>query len=119
MPLKSMFYVQDDLWHETFCKIKDSNQVSNVSLIGCYNISTPCTIGIRKRYIVIPAYMIAFFDEEEIGFILEHEFYHVKHRDLLRKLLVLFLNCLNWFNPLYYLFVKIFQNGQKLPVMKM
>lgn len=103
---KSMFYVQDDLWHETFCKIKDSNQVSNVSLIGCCNISTPCTIGIRKRYIVIPAYMIAFFDEEEIGFILEHEFYHVKHRDLLRKLLVLFLNCLNWFNPLYYLLMK-------------
>lgn len=103
---KSMFYVQDDLWHETFCKIKDSNQVSNVSLIGCCNISTPCIIGIRKRYIVIPAYMIAFFDEEEIGFILEHEFYHVKHRDLLRKLLVLFLNCLNWFNPLYYLLMK-------------
>ena len=50
--------------------------------------------------------MIAFFDEEEIGFILEHEFYHVKHRDLLRKLLVLFLNCLNWFNPLYYLLMK-------------
>ena len=55
---------------------------------------------------MIPAYMIAFFDEEEIGFILEHEFYHVKHRDLLRKLLVLFLNCLNWFNPLYYLLMK-------------
>ena len=103
---KSMFYVQDDLWHEKFCKIKNSNRVSNVSLIGCCNISTPCTIGVRKRYIVIPAYMIAFFDEEEVGFILEHEFYHVKHQDLLRKLLVLFLNCLNWFNPLYYFLMK-------------
>lgn len=103
---KSMFYVQDDLWHEKFCKIKNSNRVSNVNLIGSCNISTPCTIGIRKRYIVIPAYMIAFFDDEEIGFILEHEFYHVKHRDLLRKVLVLFLNCLNWFNPLYYFLMK-------------
>ena len=28
------------------------------------------------------------------------------HRDLLRKLLGLFLNCLNWFNPLYYLLRK-------------
>lgn len=103
---KSMFYVEDDLWYEKFCKIKNSNRVSNVSLIGSCNISTPCTIGLRKRYIVIPAYMIAFFDEEEIGFILEHEFYHVKHRDWLRKFLVLFLNCLNWFNPLYYFLMK-------------
>jgi len=99
---KCVFYVQDDLWYRKFCAIKNSNQISNVNLVGCCNISTPCTIGVRKKYIVIPAHMIAFFDEEEIGFILEHEFYHVMYQDLLRKLLMLLLNCLNWFNPLYY-----------------
>lgn len=99
---KSMFSINDDLWHVKFSGIKNEKEVSNVSLVGCCNISTPCTIGMRKKYIVIPAHMIAFFDEEEVGFILEHEFYHVMHRDLLWKLVVLLLNCLNWFNPLYY-----------------
>lgn len=103
---KSMFSVQDDVWHGTFREIKDENRISDVRLVGCCNIATPCTIGVRKKYIVIPAYMIACFDAEEIRFILAHEWYHIRHRDLLRKLLVLLLNCLNWFNPLYYLLRK-------------
>ena len=103
---KSMFTVQDDIWYGIFSEIKDRSRISDVSLVGCCNIATPCTIGIRKKYIAIPAYMLASFDAEEIRFILSHEWYHVVHRDLLRKLLVLLLNCLNWFNPLYYLLRK-------------
>lgn len=99
---KSMFSVQDDIWYGIFREIRDRNRISDVSLVGCCNIATPCTIGVRKRYIVIPAYMLAGFDTEEIRFLLEHECYHVVHRDLLRKLVVLLLHCLNWFNPLYY-----------------
>ena len=103
---KSMFTVRDDVWEGIFCEIKEEKHVADVRLVGCCNIATPCTIGVRKKYIAIPAYMLSCFDAEEIRFILTHEWYHIVHRDLLRKLLVLFLNCLNWFNPLYYLLRK-------------
>ena len=99
---KNMFFINDDLWYDRFCRMKKEKKISKVMLIGCCSIFTPCTIGVRNRYIVIPAYMINSFDEDETKFILEHEFYHVTHRDLTRKLLITLLNCLNWFNPLYY-----------------
>ena len=60
--------------------------------------------------------MLTGFDAEEIRFILAHEWYHVVHRDLLRKLLVSFLNCLNWFNPLYYLLRKNLSEWMRQPV---
>ena len=99
---KSIFRISDDLWYEKFSVLKDDKKVANVRLVGSCNISTLCTIGVKNRFIVIPSYIINSFDEEEVGFILEHEFYHVMHQDLLRRLLMLILNCLNWFNPLYY-----------------
>lgn len=99
---KSMFRINDDLWYEKFSAMKDDKKAANVRLVGSCNISTLCTIGVKNRFIVIPSYIINSFDEEEVGFILEHEFYHVMHQDLLRRLLMLILNCLNWFNPLYY-----------------
>ena len=89
---KSMFAVQEDIWHGIFCEIKGERRIADVRLVGCCNIATPCTIGVRKKYIAIPAYMLTGFDAEEIRFILAHEWYHVVHRDLPRKLLVLFLN---------------------------
>ena len=99
---KNMFLINDDIWFERFKRLKNENKVFYVNLIGSCNISTPCTIGVKNIWIVIPSYMINSFDEEEIDFILQHEFYHVTHRDLPRKVLMTVLNCLNWFNPLYY-----------------
>lgn len=89
----------DDTWVKIFNRLKDEKNVQDVKLVFCYAIFTPCSVGIRDRYIVIPASMMNAFDEEEMEFILEHELYHVIHRDLPRKLLVMLLSCLNWFNP--------------------
>lgn len=89
----------DNTWVKIFNRLKDEKNVQDVKLVFCYAIFTPCSVGIRDRYIVIPASMMNAFDEEEMEFILEHELYHVIHRDLPRKLLVMLLSCLNWFNP--------------------
>ena len=99
---KTQFMIDDDVWAVIFQKLKCDKAFLDVKLIGCCGISTPCTVGVKSKYIVIPSYMINIFDEEEVEFILKHEFYHVMHSDLPRKLLVTVLNCLNWFNPLYY-----------------
>lgn len=103
---KQSFYICDDFWSVKFSEIKNEKKVSDVFLVGCCGISTPCTFGIRKKYIVIPSYMINAFAEEEVEFILEHEFYHIVNDDILRNSLILFLGCLNWFNPLYHLLQK-------------
>lgn len=102
MVKRQSFCICDDIWSVKFYEMKKQSQISNVYLVGSCCISTPCTIGVRNKYIVIPSYMINVFDEEEIEFILKHEFYHVKNEDFLRNLLIMFLGCLNWFNPLYY-----------------
>ncbi|GFI61333.1 methicillin resistance mecR1 protein [Clostridiales bacterium] len=96
------FYLNAKIWKDCFNRLKDKNNVPRVELIGCCNIFTPCTVGIKSKKIVIPATMIGAFDAEEIEFILMHEFYHVAHNDLPRKLLIIILNSLNWFNPLFY-----------------
>ena len=96
------FYICDDFWSVKFSEIKNEKKVSDVFLVGCCGISTPCTVGIRKKYIVIPSYMINAFDEKEVEFILQHEFYHIVNDDPLRNSLILILSCLNWFNPLYH-----------------
>lgn len=96
------FYMRDNAWVNIFDRLRDEKNVQGVTLIGCYAISTPCSVGLRNRYIVIPASMMNSFDEEEIEFILEHELQHVIHRDLPRALLMMLLSCLNWFHPLFY-----------------
>ena len=99
----NMFIIKDDIWFSKFTEIKKEKDLSNVSIIGCINISTPCTIGIKTKFIVVPAYMMNSFEDMEIDYILRHEIYHVSHGDLLRKILMMALNCANWFNPLYYI----------------
>ncbi len=100
---RDTFFIDDDAWALRFSELKNEKNMPDVKLIGCSSISTPCTFGVKSKYIAIPSYMINSFDAEEIEFILRHELYHVAHRDLPRKILVTILNCLNWFNPLYYL----------------
>lgn len=96
------FYMQDNAWMDVFDRLRDEKNVRGVTLVGCYAIFTPCSIGLKNRYIVIPASMINAFDEEEIEFILEHELQHVIYRDLPRTLLMMLLSCLNWFHPQFY-----------------
>lgn len=99
---KQTFCICDDFWSIKFSEIKKQKKISDVFLVGCCSVSTPCTVGIRKKYIVIPSYMINAFEKEEVEFILEHEFYHIVNDDFLRNSLILILSCLNWFNPLYH-----------------
>lgn len=93
------FYMEGTTWLKIFNRLKDEKNIKNVRLVCCYAVFTPCTIGIKNRSIVIPASMMNAFDEEEMEFILQHELYHMLHMDLLKKLFVMLLSCLNWFNP--------------------
>ena len=97
------FEMNGSIWTEKFERLKLEKGIPNVVIAGSSFIPTPCTYGIKTRTILIPAGMINSFCEKEMDFILQHEFYHVIHRDLLKKLLVLLLSSIHWFNPLFHL----------------
>lgn len=62
-------------------------------------IESPITIGILQPIIFLPNFL---FQEDELRMSLSHELIHIKHNDLLIKLLSLMVLLLHWFNPLSY-----------------
>ena len=99
---RTSFVIQSDVWASAFEKIMGKYTTQNVLLMGNSETTSPFTVGILHKYIVIPAIMINALDEEEIEFVLSHECYHTSQNDVGRKVLMIVLNCLNWFNPLFY-----------------
>lgn len=99
---RTSFIIQSDVWASAFEKIMGKYTTQNVLLMGNSETTSPFTVGILHKYIVIPAIMINALDEEEIEFVLSHECYHTSQNDVGRKVLMIVLNCLNWFNPLFY-----------------
>lgn len=99
---RTSFVIQSDVWASAFEKIMGKYTKQNVLLMGNSETTSPFTVGILHKYIVIPAIMINTLDEEEIEFVLSHECYHTSQNDVGRKVLMIVLSCLNWFNPLFY-----------------
>ena len=100
---KNSFAIESDVWSEAYENLNRQNSLSNVFVVASNSIDIPCTVGLIKRYIVIPAFMINMFNVNEAEYILKHELCHAVRKDAPRKALIIALNCLNWFNPLFYL----------------
>lgn len=96
------FLMESDIWVDTFERLKNEINIHNIIILGSCYAATPFTTGMIKKYIVIPSSIINSLDSEEIEFILRHEFCHALYNDSGRKILILILNSLNWFNPLFY-----------------
>ena len=69
------------------------------------NLASPLSFGILRPAIVIPEET----EESQLHFVLLHEQTHIKDRDAVLKILALFALSLNWFNPLVWFMVKIFE----------
>lgn len=70
-----------------------------VSIRKCDKITSPLTYGIFRPVILLPKTQ----DTENISltkFVLEHEFTHIRRFDGLRKILLIAVVCVHWFNPL-------------------
>lgn len=89
-------------WKNAFREICQTLQVSSkrIELLSNPKFVQPCITGIRKKYIVIPEYLIDKLNSEEITLVLQHELTHGKRNDVAFKLWMNLLNCLHWYNPL-------------------
>jgi len=65
------------------------------------SITTPVTYGIINPKIVLPENLDV-EDINQLEYILNHEFYHIKRFDALWKMLGVLAICLYWFNPLVW-----------------
>ena len=74
-----------------------------IHIVGNPEIFEPCVTGIKEYYIIIPAKLIGRLTVDEIEFILRHEFFHIKHNDVLLRFFMIILTSFHWFNPMFYL----------------
>ncbi len=52
--------------------------------------------------------------EEELSYILQHEFYHIRRKDYLTKLLAFVLTAIYWFNPLVWVAYFLFNRDMEM-----
>ena len=62
------------------------------------HISTPFVLGLVRPKIYLPSTLT----EGEMGYIIRHERYHIRHGDHVVKVLAFAALCLHWFNPLVW-----------------
>ncbi len=65
---------------------------------ACTHITSPLTYGIFRPTILFPMDM-DFSQKNELHFILQHEYTHIKYFHGAMKLLIVVCLCLHWFNP--------------------
>lgn len=84
-------------------RAKGINKNIKVNVVN--GIPSPLIIGILKNTIVIPSNN---YTEKELKFIFNHELTHIKRKDNLLKLLMIFALALHWFNPFVYILRNFF-----------
>lgn len=65
-------------------------------------IKTPFTYGILKPVILLPKEMVK-LGNEQLRYVLIHEYIHIRHFDALLKYVFAFAACIHWFNPLVWM----------------
>lgn len=101
---------------KTVFNLLDKIQTQNgkkidVHVVCCNQITTPLSLGILKKYILLPKVK---YEENELYYILLHEYMHLKNGDLLVKLLSQLYCCIFWWNPVSYLLLKDLEQSLEL-----
>lgn len=101
-------------YHEDLCPVTDERVRKIISRAGkrvavCQSrqITSPMLIGIVRPKLVIPSTRKR-WTASELELVVEHEICHYQKRDLLSKLLMTIVCCVNWMNPTVYLMRKQF-----------
>ncbi|MEP6882045.1 MAG: M56 family metallopeptidase [Dokdonella sp.] len=74
----------------------------------------PMLIGVLQPRIIVPASFDQNYDAQERELIIAHERVHRRRGDAQINAFVVFLRCLQWFNPLAHLAARMFRKDQEL-----
>ena len=73
-----------------------------INLLLSDRITTPLAVGLLRPRIILPKSM-SIENEEQLHYVLMHEYYHIRRFDALWRGLLTGALCLHWFNPLVWL----------------
>ena len=85
---------------EQYLRLKEELQVhSDIKILGCKYQKSSSVIGFLSPVIIFPTETADINSQE---FIMKHELLHVKHKDLIVRLLAIAVIVVYWFNPVAY-----------------
>lgn len=92
---------------EIFLKKKEMLQIKRkIRFICSEYCESPITIGVRAPIILFPIRdKNNMLDDELCEYLITHELVHIKHYDVLFKLIGLLAAAVHWFNPFVYLLI--------------
>lgn len=82
--------------------LKMHRSIRKISVRSYDRISTPLTYGMLNPVILLPS-SFNLEDKQTLGYVLEHEYVHIRSCDVWYKLLFLIATCIYWFNPMVWL----------------
>lgn len=96
--------IQFALYEYRICVLKkhSKKQIIHLEDMGKQNVlvtegvTSPYTVGFIRPFIVIPEKLL---EDKSLNMIYRHEYYHLKKKDSLVKLLCLATFCIHWYNP--------------------
>ncbi len=91
------------LYIATKHEIKDS-RILDQNVYLSEKIESPAVYGIIKPKIILPTSM----SDTDMEYVLQHEKTHIKRCDNLWRIIGFILTAIHWFNPLSWLFLKVF-----------
>lgn len=104
LPLNSNAFITD--W------MQNHKIMRHVTILSSDRISSPLTFGILRPKIVLPKNID--YNTQQLGYVLCHEWVHIKRLDVLWKLLSIIVVCLHWFNPLVWLMCILFNRDMEI-----
>ncbi len=109
-PLSSVDKIYDIL-----NKVQSEHQSSaKIKLFELEGINSPISFGIFKNAIVLPTNASRLYSENELYYVIKHEFNHLASHDCLLKLLSNIAVCVFFWNPCVYIFRKDLEQSLEL-----
>lgn len=93
----------------TMHEIKDSTHYKD-NVYFSDKLQSPAVYGIFKPRIVLPTQ----YKDKDIKYILMHENTHIRRKDNLWRMIAFMITAMHWFNPLAWLFLKLFLADMEL-----
>lgn len=96
-------------WYEDHYESLIGN--NNIKLLVNENIVSPMTIKFFNPIIILPNVKLS---KKELTMILQHEIAHIRRRDQWKKLLMVLVNAIHWFNPIIYMLLNNMEEAFEL-----
>ena len=82
-------------------------------IVFCENRISPMVVGFFRPRLVLPHFITEHLNEEQLLLVFVHEYTHLKRKDGLLNLLLIFVGCLHWFNPFVYLMRRLIRRDSE------